>query len=214
MSTGAERDTNFILCAVFAAFAIISLYVGWRSGQVNTIIQSSSSAALNLFAAIAFATRIPAKEDTQKKEVTIPFLSFILPFFILNIHSFSAIYHLTTMEPITSTLWGIAVGVGGTILALSSIVYLRSSFAVLPAVRNVVDTGPYKYIRHPLYLGELLYVLGFMLLAISWLSLGLFIVCVGFTGWRILIEEEKLSKHSEYARYMKNVRYRILPGLF
>jgi protein-S-isoprenylcysteine O-methyltransferase Ste14 len=48
----------------------------------------------------------------------------------------------------------------GTLLAVISVLALGRSFAVLPALREIVATGPYRLVRHPIYFGEMLMVVG------------------------------------------------------
>ena len=51
----------------------------------------------------------------------------------------------------------------GILLQLVAKIHLGRSFALLPANRGVVCSGPYKWVRHPIYLGYLLVHIGFLL---------------------------------------------------
>jgi len=78
--------------------------------------------------------------------------------------------------------------------------------------QTVISTGPYHYVRHPLYTSALLFFLGTPLLLGSWNGL-LFvpIVIAGLVG-RTLLEERVLRKELPgYDAYMAQVKYRFIP---
>jgi protein-S-isoprenylcysteine O-methyltransferase Ste14 len=80
---------------------------------------------------------------------------------------------------------------------------------------NLVSTGPYKYLRHPLYLGLFLITLAFPLFVGNWLALviGLPLLFIGFS-WRMKVEELALTKiHPPYAQWLKK-RYRFIPFVY
>jgi protein-S-isoprenylcysteine O-methyltransferase Ste14 len=91
---------------------------------------------------------------------------------------------------------------------------LRRSFGIAPANRGIKVSGPYRYMRHPMYAGYLLVHVGVMVLMFSWHNLLIYLI-----GWtaqirRVLAEERLLSADPAYARYMDGVRWRLLPGIF
>jgi len=81
--------------------------------------------------------------------------------------------------------------------------------------QTVVTTGPYSYVRHPMYAGGILMFLGIPLLLGSAYGLALVPVRIVLLSFRIPIEErmlkEKLAGYEEYAR---RVRYRLVPGIW
>ncbi len=104
----------------------------------------------------------------------------------------------------------IAFTVGGA-LTLAAFVALGPSFAVLPAVRRVVTSGPYRVVRHPAYAGELIMVTACLLARPSWVTLAPLLVGVPLVGLRIAAEEHLLRAESAYQRYRQQVRWRLLP---
>ncbi len=83
---------------------------------------------------------------------------------------------------------------------------------VLPEHR-VIKSGPYRYIRHPGYLGQIVALLGFGLAVQSWLAeLTILVTVIGLFGYRIRVEEEFLVSElgDDYVDYMKGTR-RIIP---
>jgi protein-S-isoprenylcysteine O-methyltransferase len=80
---------------------------------------------------------------------------------------------------------------------------------------TLIEHGPYRYWRHPLYLGLGLIVLGFPLFVGNWLSLVSIgpLLILGFI-WRMRVEEKALLKiHPEYLAWRKK-RYWLIPFVF
>jgi protein-S-isoprenylcysteine O-methyltransferase Ste14 len=79
----------------------------------------------------------------------------------------------------------------------------------------VVSTGPYAYVRHPMYSGALLLLLAMPLALGSWWSVLLVVPFFPVLVWRILDEENFLRKDLPgYAGYMQRVRYRLVPWVW
>jgi protein-S-isoprenylcysteine O-methyltransferase Ste14 len=99
-------------------------------------------------------------------------------------------------------------------LSLASLLTLGRWFGVRPALRGLATTGPYRLVRHPMYLAYLIADIGYnlqewnfgtaLLVAAGWLSL----------LYRIRAEERVLSRHADWPGYAARVRYRLLPGLW
>jgi protein-S-isoprenylcysteine O-methyltransferase Ste14 len=99
-------------------------------------------------------------------------------------------------------------------LSLASLLALGRSFGVRPALRSLVTRGPYRLVRHPLYLSYFLSDIGYNLQ--EW-NLGL--VLIMLVGWasvlyRIRAEERVLSRDVRWQGYTASVPYRLLPGLW
>jgi protein-S-isoprenylcysteine O-methyltransferase Ste14 len=79
----------------------------------------------------------------------------------------------------------------------------------------VVSTGPYAYVRHPMYSGALLLLVAMPLALGSWWSVLLVVPFFPVLVWRILDEEDFLRKDLPgYAEYMQRVRYRLIPQVW
>ncbi|WP_214470688.1 isoprenylcysteine carboxylmethyltransferase family protein [Mesorhizobium sp. dw_380] len=95
---------------------------------------------------------------------------------------------------------------------------LENSFAA-PVVKiqdergqHVISTGPYSYVRHPMYAGAILFFAGTALLLGSWWGLALVLVFIVLLAIRIFIEENTLRTGLRgYDDYAANVRYRLIP---
>ena len=97
----------------------------------------------------------------------------------------------------------------------------ENSFAA-PVVRlqterghRVVSTGPYAWVRHPMYSGSILFFVGAPLLLGSWWGVAMLPLFTALFAIRAGIEERALTTGLPgYADYARRVRYRLLPGLW
>lgn len=107
----------------------------------------------------------------------------------------------------------------GTLLRWYAIIYLGRFFTANVAIASdhrVIDTGPYRYVRHPSYAGAMLAMLGFCLSFQNWASaLIIFIPCFAVNQWRIRIEEKALTEAlgEPYRSYMQRTK-RLVPWIF
>jgi protein-S-isoprenylcysteine O-methyltransferase Ste14 len=99
-------------------------------------------------------------------------------------------------------------------LSLVTLLTLGRLFGVRPAVRGLATSGPYRFIRHPMYLSYVLADIGYNLQ--EWNSVTLLLVLVGWASlvYRIHAEERLLSQQAEWPAYVVLVRYRLFPGLW
>jgi len=114
---------------------------------------------------------------------------------------------------------GVVLVVIGLLIRVGSILTLRQYFTYAVAKvagHKVIDTGLYKYIRHPGYLGQLLIFIGIATSLSNWLSILLMLipVTIGYI-YRIRVEEgfmfEQLGE--EYVQYQKRTK-RMLPLIY
>jgi protein-S-isoprenylcysteine O-methyltransferase Ste14 len=100
-------------------------------------------------------------------------------------------------------------------------VFRENSFAA-PVVKlqseraqHVVSTGPYAYVRHPMYSGMMLFFIGVALLVGSWWGLAMAPLFLLLFAIRIRIEERTLREGLPgYADYAARVRHRLFPGIW
>jgi protein-S-isoprenylcysteine O-methyltransferase Ste14 len=103
---------------------------------------------------------------------------------------------------------------GGTVFALYSALTLGRSLSMLPEARRLVTRGPYKLIRHPLYLGEAIALVGLTLQFVSPWALMIFGFQCACQVMRMSSEETILSTvFPEYRNYMTRTA-RLLPHIY
>jgi protein-S-isoprenylcysteine O-methyltransferase Ste14 len=114
---------------------------------------------------------------------------------------------------------GLALFVAGWWLA---IVALRANAFAAPVVKamrergqSVVDTGVYAIVRHPMYAGVALLLLGMALWLESYAAVLLAAFPIALLCGRILIEERFLrAALADYGTYAERVRFRLVPGVW
>jgi protein-S-isoprenylcysteine O-methyltransferase Ste14 len=97
-----------------------------------------------------------------------------------------------------------------------SIVYRENTFtsATIEVAQDqkVISTGPYAVVRHPMYAGALLYLLGTPLALGSYWGLAVFMALLPLLLWRLFDEERFLSRNLPgYTEYQQRVRHRLVP---
>jgi protein-S-isoprenylcysteine O-methyltransferase Ste14 len=99
------------------------------------------------------------------------------------------------------------------------LVYKQNTFAAATIKvtddQRVISTGLYAVVRHPMYAGALLYLLGTPFALGSYWGLLALAAMMPFLLWRLFDEERFLSKNLPgYAEYCARVRWRLIPGIF
>jgi protein-S-isoprenylcysteine O-methyltransferase Ste14 len=129
--------------------------------------------------------------------------------------------------PQASILWhraavfflGIALMLAGLAFRFYSMSLLGRFFTYQVAVhagQTVIESGPYRYIRHPSYTGALITLVGLGLALGNWAGLLALLACMlPAYAYRISVEEAALlaALGEPYQRYLRRTR-RLLPFLF
>ena len=114
---------------------------------------------------------------------------------------------------------GVAIMLAGIIFRRYAISTLGKFFTATVQIQNnheLIKAGPYRYIRHPSYLGILIISLGLGIALANWISL---LICIALpiigVMQRIKVEEKELERHfgQQYQDYRKET-WRIIPYLY
>lgn len=175
----------------------------WREGDAV----SAAGAVLAVAVGFLFLRRDPVREGALPGRV-LPALPAVMapPLVALAAHFGAPVFRLPEL--------GLALAVAGCLFAAWALLVLGRSFAVLPARRQVVTRGPYAWVRHPAYLGELAAVLGLCLQGATLAALLLSAAAVVAVAVRIRAEERLLASDPAYSDYRGRVRRRLLPGVW
>jgi protein-S-isoprenylcysteine O-methyltransferase len=114
---------------------------------------------------------------------------------------------------------GVAIMISGVAFRQYAISVLGKFFTATIQIKKdheLIQTGPYRYIRHPSYLGILIMAFGLGIAMANWISLLLCLVlpAIGLMQ-RIRFEEKELEQHfgKQYQDYKKNTR-RVIPFIY
>jgi protein-S-isoprenylcysteine O-methyltransferase Ste14 len=108
----------------------------------------------------------------------------------------------------------VAVGLG-----VVAVVVIQNSYAAatvrVEAGQKVVSTGLYGLVRHPMYTGNVIMMVGIPLALGSYWGLLFVVPCVMVLASRIRDEEKLLQKELDgYGEYTQKVCYRMVPGMW
>ena len=117
-------------------------------------------------------------------------------------------------HPLASDAVGYGLMAAGLLLNFYAKAALWRSFGIVAANRGVKCSGPYRVVRHPMYLGYTITQLGFCLLNPVWTNVALYSSAFVLQILRLRAEEDLLARDPAYAEYMTHTRFRLIPGIF
>jgi protein-S-isoprenylcysteine O-methyltransferase Ste14 len=123
---------------------------------------------------------------------------------------------LPPREEVSTALYltSLLLMIGGFAFAIWSALSLGRSISILPEARQLIIRGPYSFMRHPIYLGEMVGVAGVALLYSTPWALLIFVLQCVFQFLRMTNEERILLRvFPEYAAYKERTA-RLVPGVY
>ena len=130
------------------------------------------------------------------------FLVYVIPFFPRS--------ELSVTAEMVSTL----LVLFGSAAAVYALVRLGRSFSMMAEARRLVTSGPYRFVRHPLYLAEELAIVGLAMQFFSRATALVLVAQIAFQLRRMHNEETVLAESfPEYADYRQRTA-RLVPGIY
>jgi protein-S-isoprenylcysteine O-methyltransferase Ste14 len=197
------RRSNVLLFAVTLVELIILLRLTTTFTAVDWIYISQHVLVLG----ISLTRRFPVAQDQSWAALLAVAISYIYPY--------AQVIYLNSMDGYVA--WpagGLALVTLSAFLNLAALLSIGKRFGVRPALRGLAISGPYRLVRHPMYLSYFIADTGYLLQ--EW-NVGT--VLIAAAGWaslvyRIYAEERMLSLHSDWVAYVGRSPYRLVPGLW
>ena len=200
---------TFTVFAMFGALRLAALATGegLTGSRVAPMVGAALVLVFNLLMVSAWLTRPPATARSGSRlahaaAVVATWSSIATAFFVTNTAS-GAIAVVADGLQLAGLLW--------SVWALRT---LGRSFSILAEARAVVERGPYRWVRHPLYVGEVISVAGLVLHGPTVVSVGCLLGLVVLQVYRATKEEAVLTEAlDDYAGYQARTA-RLVPGVF
>lgn len=153
------------------------------------------------------------KEKVQKVIQAVANVAFIALIIVPGLdHRFS-----WSRVPVAAVLTGeglVTLGLYIVFLVFRENTYTSGIIEIAPDQR-VISTGPYRAVRHPMYAGALIMILGMPPALGSWWGLLACLPLAAAIVVRLVDEERYLVRHlAGYGEYLSRTRYRLIPGLY
>jgi protein-S-isoprenylcysteine O-methyltransferase Ste14 len=105
----------------------------------------------------------------------------------------------------------VAVGFTAIFFVLKENTFSSSTIELAPD-QKVISTGPYAVVRHPMYAGAIVMLLGIPIALGSWWGVLVFVSMMPALIWRLVNEEKFLARNLHgYTEYQQKVRRRLIP---
>jgi protein-S-isoprenylcysteine O-methyltransferase Ste14 len=196
--------------SVFLARYLITVWDGIHSVRQASdylfVVQQLLALAYFTMLVVLYSTRLPARGTDHR--VAVIFIAFT--------GTFSAIA-ASFLPGGERREWLVVpadiLATAGLVYAVWGLAYLRRSFSIIPEARRLVTGGPYRFSRHPVYLGEIVTAIGINLATGGWpsaLAVLYFVICEVL---RMRWEEGVLARAfpTEYPAYAARVS-RFVPN--
>ena len=204
--------------ALFGAAGTLRFWQGWTFLGVYTGASSLISVWLARNDRALLQRRLKGgptaeAEPRQKLIMSLASLAFVALIVVPGLdHRFG-----WSRVPTPVVILGDAMVAGGFFMAW--LVFRQNSFTAstiqVAQGQRLVDTGPYALVRHPMYAGSLVLMLGIPLALASWWGIAAFAALKLVVVWRLLDEEALLTRELPgYAAYRSRVRFRLAPGIW
>lgn len=142
----------------------------------------------------------------------------IYPYLLVFIQMSCLVYILVSGPLLANGMNGMLIESAGLFLGVLAIFTMKpGNFNISPRIKpngNLVTTGPYRIIRHPMYLAQIIAVLPLITDYFSWYRLGAIVLLTITLLFKIEYEEKQLVKHfPDYTAYTKTTK-KLIPGLY
>jgi protein-S-isoprenylcysteine O-methyltransferase Ste14 len=203
---------------LFLPAGTFDYWQAWVFIAVFTLSTSAATGYLMLKNPAALQRRMrggPVAETRAVQRILVSVLLLLLPAVMV----FSAFDHRFGWSPVPTLVSVAGDALVLTGLSLAMLVVVQNSYAAanvsVQAGQQLTTTGLYGFVRHPMYIGTLIMMIGLPLALDSWWGLVVVIPGLSVLILRILDEERMLEEELEgYREYKQKVQYRLVPHVW
>jgi protein-S-isoprenylcysteine O-methyltransferase Ste14 len=210
-SSAFDWATRIAVASVFVLmlFGNLSWMIQAASGEITnyTLLSIATRASSALFVSLVAATTLTRLPPIRKAAGIEPRIAAMLGTFLLI-----ALAMLPKRElPPIALAFSCALVITGMLTSFVVLRWLGKAFSIMAEARRLVTHGPYRFVRHPLYVCEELAVIGTFIQVVSPPALIILIVHAVFQFRRMAYEEQVLTAtFPEYENYAQRTP-RLLP---
>lgn len=192
------------------AWAVVAVTLAWTIAMAVVILRSNPS---------LLAERLGPRKGAKAWDTTIMSLVGVIQLARYIVAGFDQRYGWTSDFPVAVQI----VALLACILAYGLVVWATASNAYFSQIvriqpergHRVASGGPYRYVRHPAYLGSILYDIAVPLLLASWWALLMSAANAVLFIVRTRLEDRTLqSELPGYTEYTQEVPHRLIPGVW
>jgi protein-S-isoprenylcysteine O-methyltransferase Ste14 len=215
------RWTGFVVFAVMVARQL-TFWPGWNALPVELARWFLITFLFVLFWSAYWRRRPALALASRPVEILLPLVCSGLPLAqypprgvmealgaLLGVNASVLWQPLSSLDPRV----GLALMAAGEAVTVAGMLTLGRSFSIFSEVRELRTSGLYRWVRHPLYLGEMVAVWGYVLAWSAPWAIACALVFTALQSWRAKVEERRLlSHHPAYAAYQARTGF-LFPKL-
>lgn len=196
-----DAAEKWIFAAVFAFFASRMMQAYLLTGSLASILYTLDQLVVLVFILIR---RSPKELSLRLDDWAVGFLGTLL----------AVLIGPPGDNPLVPEVIVFVFLSAGFAIHVSAKLTLRRSFGVVAANRGIQASGPYRLVRHPMYLGYVVSQMGMLLAGPTPLNTVVILGCWMIFLGRIVAEERLLSRDPDYLALCAVTRWRLIPGIY
>jgi protein-S-isoprenylcysteine O-methyltransferase Ste14 len=183
--------------------SLVFTFLGMLTASRSSSLTGIGLSLYNFLVAWTYLSHCPARSTARWWETALAMGGTFLPLLAFRPAPMSSSSNIREEIGMLTQLFGL-MGMIWSVLSLGT------CLGIAPADRGLVTSGPYRHVRHPMYVFEIVFCLGYWLANLTWLNVAIWVLLVAVQVTRALREEHAIEGYDEY---VSQVRWRFIPGI-